>query len=127
MATIHLFKIKTFLTLFVLLTAAEAAAQAGDFNQTPAITLEVVTQAAMVAENAYVFPDVGLAMAVELRRALAAKEYDDISAPQKLAEKITEQFMAVSKDQHMRVWMTPEVIPLDYDFWKDTWLHAINH
>lgn len=120
LATIRLFKIKTFLlTLFVLVTAAEAGAQAGDFTLTPAITREVVTQAAMVVEDAYVFPDVGLAMAVELRRALAAKEYDDISAPQKLAEKITEQFMAVSKDKHMFVVMTPEVIPLDYDFWEE--------
>ena len=60
---------------------------------------------------AYVFPETAAKMEADLRKRLDKDEYEGITSARKLAEMLTEQLQAVSKDKHLRVFYSYEPIP----------------
>jgi retinol-binding protein 3 len=79
-----------------------------DPNQ-PDLTLDdkmirdVIEQAIKNLKEAYVFPETAAKMEADLRKRLENKEYDEIKSAKKLAELLTDQLQAISKDKHLRV------------------------
>jgi retinol-binding protein 3 len=61
--------------------------------------------------DAYVFPETATKMAADLRRRLDKNEYEGITGAKKLAEVLTEQLQAISKDKHLRVFYAYEPLP----------------
>jgi retinol-binding protein 3 len=51
----------------------------------------------------YVFPETAAKMEQALKERIARKEYDAMSSAKELAEKLTKDLQAVSKDKHLRV------------------------
>lgn len=61
--------------------------------------------------DSYVFPEVAKAMEKSIRDRVAKGEYDSISSSRALGEKLTKDLQAVSKDKHLRVRYSHEVLP----------------
>lgn len=82
------------------LTAAHA--------QTPATLDEatrssVVTKAADVLRNRYIFPEIAEQAAAKIEAQLAAGAYKELAQPRAFADKLTADLQSVTKDKHMRV------------------------
>jgi retinol-binding protein 3 len=99
--------------------AAVAAAQ-----QPPAPsdrTVDATSRTAVVdmlikeLNDSYVFPETAKKMETDIRARLAAKEYDSITSSRGLAEKLTTDLQSVSKDKHLRVRYSHDVIPVRQD------------
>jgi len=68
------------------------------------VTCNTVIDAALKAlEEEYVFPEVAAKMTEAIRKRQANKEYAKVKTGQELAELLTEQLRAVSKDKHLRI------------------------
>jgi hypothetical protein len=63
----------------------------------------VVERAATELERSYVFEDIGKKMAVDVRRRLAAGDYDTITNPYAFARRLTSDLRAICRDKHLRV------------------------
>ncbi len=61
--------------------------------------------------DSYVFPEVAQAMEKSIRDRVAKGEYDQISSSRAFAETLTKDLQAVSKDKHLRVRYSHEVLP----------------
>ena len=61
--------------------------------------------------DSYVFPEVAKAMETSLRDRVAKGEYDQISSSRAFSETLTKDLQAVSKDKHLRVRYSHEVLP----------------
>jgi retinol-binding protein 3 len=76
--------------------------------------LTAADRAAIVADlgaaiaRVYVFPEVAETMRAHLERQLAAGAYDALGAAPELAQRLTEELQAISKDLHLRVRVAPE-------------------
>jgi hypothetical protein len=58
-------------------------------------------------DDHYVFPEIALAMAEGIREALSRGEYDGITIPEALGERLTADMRAISHDKHLRLrWNT---------------------
>jgi hypothetical protein len=62
-------------------------------------------------KSAYVFPETAAKMEVALRKRLDGNEYEGIKSARKLAEVLTEQLQAISKDKHLRVFYSYDPLP----------------
>ena len=60
---------------------------------------------------AYVFPETAAKLETDLGKRLDKNEYEEIKSAKKLAEVLTEQLQAVSKDKHLRVFYSYEPLP----------------
>jgi hypothetical protein len=72
---------------------------------------EVVEGAVKKLNQAYVFPETAKKVETELCKRLEKNEYDQVKSAQKLADLLTEQLQAVSKDKHLRVFYSHEPLP----------------
>lgn len=61
--------------------------------------------------DSYVFPDVAKAMDKAISDRVAKGEYDQISSSRTFAETLTKDLQAVSKDKHLRVRYSHDVLP----------------
>lgn len=61
--------------------------------------------------DSYVFPDVAKAMDKAISDRVAKGEYDQISSSRTFAEALTKDLQAVSKDKHLRVRYSHDVLP----------------
>ena len=61
--------------------------------------------------DSYVFPEVAKAMDKAIRDRVAKGEYDQISSSRTFAETVTKDLQAISKDKHLRVRYSHEVLP----------------
>ena len=61
--------------------------------------------------DSYVFPEVAKAMETSIRDRAAKGEYDQISSSRTFSETLTKDLQAVSKDKHLRVRYSHEVLP----------------
>jgi retinol-binding protein 3 len=68
----------------------------------------VIDQALKRLDDEYVFPDVATRIAKTLRKHQADKEYAGIKTGQELAERLTKDLQAVSKDKHLRIMCSAE-------------------
>ena len=61
--------------------------------------------------DSYVFPEVAKAMETSVRDRAAKGEYDQISSSRAFAETLTKDLQGISKDKHLRIRYSHEVLP----------------
>ncbi|HEX7174680.1 MAG TPA: S41 family peptidase [Pyrinomonadaceae bacterium] len=62
--------------------------------------------------EAYVFPEVAKKMETSVRERVAKGEYDSVASSQAFAEKLTADLQSVSKDKHLRVRYSHDILPV---------------
>ena len=112
-----------FKTLFISLLLAAAfvmlpmSGRAQQPQNLPDGTVDAATRNSVIdnlikeLNDGYVFDDVAKKMEADLRRRQDAKEYDSITSARSFAQKLTEDLQSVSKDKHLRIRFSPDVIP----------------
>ena len=99
--------------VIVLAAATASFAQ----QEQPDITIDAATRTQVVdsilkrLNDSYVFPDIAKKMEQSIRERVDKKEYDQITSAKQFATKLTDDLQAVSKDKHLRVRYSSEVIP----------------
>jgi hypothetical protein len=63
-------------------------------------------------DDTYVFPETAKKMGETVRQHVADKKYDALKTDQELAQRLTDDLQAVSKDKHLRVMCSTEKLPL---------------
>ncbi len=76
-----------------------------------AMSNAVIDEAAKRLEEDYIYPDLATKMIQAVRKKQAAKEYAGIKTGQQLADRLTKDFQAVSKDKHLRILCSTEALP----------------
>lgn len=89
-------------------SAAVAKAQFARPDQTDmavdaSTTASVIEEIVKALREGYVFPDVAEKISADLQGRLERKEYEKITSAKELAQTLTDQLQAVSKDKHLRV------------------------
>lgn len=99
---------------FVVFPFGAAAQQAPgpDMNIDSATRSAVIDNLIKGLNDAYVFPETAKRMETDLRSRLNAKEYDSVTSARAFAEKLTADLQAISKDKHLRVRYSSQVIPV---------------
>src|SRR5690349_1999404 len=96
----------------------------GDAQQPPPgpdLTIDSATRTAVIdvmlkeLNETYVFPDTAKKMEADIRARLAANEYDSVTSARAFAEKLTADLQSVSKDKHLRVRYSSDVLPSRQD------------
>lgn len=106
------------LCLMFVCSAVIASAQAPPPPDRP---LDAATRTAVIdalvkeLNDSYVFPETAKKMETDLRSRVTSKEYDSVSTSRALAEKLTSDLQSVSKDKHLRVRYSHEVLPVRQD------------
>ncbi len=109
---------KLFFLLFIgatLLHPGSATAQGPaqkDMQVDEATRTAVIETLIKELNDGYVFPDVAKTMEADLRRRLAAKEYDSLGSAQAFAKKLTEDVQTISKDKHLNIRYSQRPIPV---------------
>lgn len=100
----------TCLTLsFSILAVAQQEQQ--DLTVDAATRTQVIDGILKRLNDAYVFPEVAKKMEQSIRERVAKKEYDQITSAKQFATTLTNDLQAVSKDKHLRVRYSYELIP----------------
>ena len=76
-----------------------------------ALRTQVIEGAIGHMQKAYIFADVAEKMAAALREKAAKNEYDAITAPRELADRLTRDLQEVSRDKHLRIIFNPDGLP----------------
>lgn len=104
-------------TFAALLLASTAAAQGMGSPTDPDTPLDATTRTAVVeslavaVQQLYVFPDKGAALAKDLRRRAARREYDRITSQREFADSLRAHMWAFTRDGHMRVHYRAQPFP----------------
>ena len=83
----------------------------------PDLTIDAATRTQVIdaivkrLNDSYVFPEVAKKMEQSIRERVEKKEYDQITSSKEFAKKLTDDLQAVSKDKHLRVRYSHQVIP----------------
>jgi len=83
----------------------------------PDLTIDAATRTKVIdailkrLNDSYVFPEVAKKMEQSIRERVEKKEYDQITSSKQFASQLTKDLQAVSKDKHLRVRYSHEVIP----------------
>jgi hypothetical protein len=72
---------------------------------------EVIERLLQELQDNYVFPETAKKMSEAVRQHVVAKKYDAIKTGQELAERLTNDLQAVSKDKHLRVICSTAKLP----------------
>jgi hypothetical protein len=100
------------LSAAVLLVSATSLAQPGRGEPVDAAArAKIVERVSAQLNEAYVFPDVAKKMEASLRQKLKAGAYDKLSRSDELAEALTRDLQAVSKDKHLSIHYSPPPPP----------------
>ena len=87
----------------------------------PDLTVDAATRTAVIdlmmkeLNETYVFPETAKKMENDIRSRLAANEYGSITSARAFAEKLTADLQSVSKDKHLRVRFSYDVLPSRQD------------
>lgn len=92
-------------------THAVPAAGSPDFPLDAATRSAVIESLAVAVQRWYVFPDKGAALAKDLRRRAAKREYDAITSQREFADSLLAHMQAFTHDGHMRVHFRAEPWP----------------
>jgi hypothetical protein len=96
----------------VLLVATAASAQRGAGEPVDAaMRAKMVDRVSAALNETYVFPDVAKKMEASLRKKLKAGAYDKVAHSAELAEVLTRDLQAVSRDKHLSVHAAPTQPP----------------
>jgi retinol-binding protein 3 len=79
------------------------------------VARQVIERAIDRLSKGYVFPETAKKVETDLLKRLDNNEYDRIKSAQKLADVLTEQLQAVTKDKHLRVFYSHEPLPKELD------------
>ncbi len=91
---------------------------AQDANVPPDMTIDAATRTQVIESllkdlnEAYVFPEVAKKMEADVRSRMKNKEYDALASAREFAQKLTDDLQAISKDKHLRVRFSKNVIPV---------------
>lgn len=83
----------------------------------PDMTIDAATRSAVIEKllkelnDGYIFADSAKRMETDVKNRLSAKEYDNVTSARAFAEKLTADLQSVSKDKHLRVRYSHQVIP----------------
>ena len=86
-------------------------------QEQPDLTMDAATRTQVIdgilkrLNDSYVFPEVAKKMEQSIRERVDKKDYDQITSAKQFATKLTDDLQAVSKDKHLRVRYSSEVIP----------------
>ena len=107
--------IATMIAILVLPPLHNCLAQ-GPREQQPDRTIDAVVRSQVIEailqrlKDSYVFPEVAKQMEKSIRERMQKKEYDQITRAAAFARTLTSDLQAVSKDKHLRVGYSHEVI-----------------
>jgi retinol-binding protein 3 len=99
------------LVLLAGVLTAQAPPPGQDITLDAATRAEVVDGVLKALNEGYIFPDVAKKMEEAIRARQQRKEYDAISSPRLLAQTLTDHLREVSKDKHLGVNYSPQVLP----------------
>jgi len=103
---------RALLSAAVLLVSTGAQAQPGRGEPVDAAArAKIVDRVSKELNEAYVFPEVAKKMEASLRQKLKAGAYDKIARSDELAEVLTRDLQAVSKDKHLSLHVMPPPPP----------------
>ncbi len=71
-------------------------------------------------KSSYVFEEVAKKMVADLNTRISKGEYEKIESSVEFAQKLTDDLQAISKDKHLRVRFSPNVIPVRTDVSEPT-------
>jgi hypothetical protein len=103
---------------FVLAPSGSVAQQP---QTAPDMSTDAATRSAVIdlllkeLNETYVFPETAKKMEDDIRNRVSAKEYDSITSARGFAEKLTADLQSVSKDKHLRVRYSYDVLPTRQD------------
>ena len=106
---------RAFIAVAALVLAASAAL--AQMPEQPDLTIDAATRTKVIdgvlkrLNDSYVFPETAKKMETSIRERVSNKEYDQITSAKAFATKLTEDLQAVSKDKHLRVRYSNNVIP----------------
>jgi len=101
-----------FVIVVLLLVSAAAAAHAQPPEINEKFRAETIDSLLALLKDKYVYPEMALKMEEAVRARQRRGEYDAISDPQRLAEKMTADLREVFDDKHLKISYSPEPIPL---------------
>ncbi len=87
----------------------------------PDMTIDAATRMQVIESllkdfnEAYVFPEVAKKIETDLRVRMKKKEYDALVSARQFAQKLTDDLQSVSRDKHIRVRFSKNVIPVRKD------------
>lgn len=99
------------LLLSLVFTLAPMAGAAQDARIDPVYKNKVIDRVLNSLLKNYVFPEVAREMEKDIKRRMAAGEYESIAEGPALAGKLTSDLQFVSRDSHLRVSYSPQPIP----------------
>src|SRR5918993_1459245 len=115
-------KIVSFMTTlalaFFILCPDSASAQTPNGGDQPDLAIDAATKTQVINEllkllnDSYVFPETAKKMEAAIRERIDKKGYDQITSSRAFAAKLIEDLRAVSRDKHLTVYFSPEVIPV---------------
>jgi C-terminal processing protease CtpA/Prc len=115
-------KIVSFMTALALalfiLSPESGSAQTPNGGDQPDLVIDVATKTQVINEllkrlnDSYIFPETAKKMEAAIRDRVSKKEYDPIAGSRAFAAKLTEDLRAVSRDKHLGVKFSPNVIPV---------------
>ena len=117
-------RIACILSAIVLGCAFVVSPQSGRAQQPgpPAdLTIDSATRSAVIdlllkeLNETYVFPETAKKMETDIRARVAANEYDSVTSARGFAEKLTADLQSVSKDKHLKVKYSYDVLPTRQD------------
>jgi hypothetical protein len=82
-----------------------------DLTIDAAARTRIINTALKRLNDSYVFPEVATKMEASIRERAAKGEYDSITSAKAFATKLTEDLQAVSKDKHLRMRYSNDVLP----------------
>jgi hypothetical protein len=91
---------------------AQQGAKQADMTIDAATRTQVIDAVLKELNDRYVFPEVAKQMETNIRQRIGSKEYDSITSAEGFAKKLTEDLQSVSKDKHLRVRYSEQVIPV---------------
>jgi hypothetical protein len=103
---------------FVLFPSSNLAQQPAaqpDRTIDPAMRTTVIETLLRELNDSYVFPEIAKKMEADVRSRVSAREYDTVSSSRAFAEKLTADLQNVSKDKHLRVRFSYDVLPVRKD------------
>ncbi len=109
---------KTFIAIVVfclgasLISWAQQPAAAPDGSIDAATRTQVIDSILKRLNESYVFPEIAKKMETAMRERVSKQEYDQITSARAFSEALTRDLQAVSKDKHLRVRYSHDVIPV---------------
>lgn len=102
------------MALFIL-TIVNTKGQQPDLTIDAATRNQVIDGIILNLNKSYIFLETAKAMEKDLRQRIQNKEYDNITSAKEFAQKLTTDLQSISKDKHLRVGYSYQILPIRKD------------